>query len=193
MRFLVIVSTLVLAVVAAAPAGGGGWATVGFEPRPDGTKAGETWRPTIFVKQHGVTPLSGLQPVVTIEEADSEASATFYAEPGSEAGVYEADVVFPDPGEWRVTILSGFGDSQVGYGPVADRSPGIECPLRPDPPPGPSGGARPAPGVPALFPRASPPRHSLRVGALVHSRYGGHGHAATEDDSRFRRLSKGAV
>jgi hypothetical protein len=133
MRFLVIVSTLVLAVVAAAPAGGGGWATVGFEPLPDGTKAGETWRPTIFVKQHGVTPLSGLQPVVTIEEADSEASATFYAEPGSEAGVYEADVVFPDPGEWRVTILSGFGDSQVSYGPVAIGSPGIDGHSRPYP------------------------------------------------------------
>ena len=30
-----------------------------------------------------------------------------------------ADVVFPSAGDWRITILSGFGDSQVTYGPVA--------------------------------------------------------------------------
>lgn len=41
--------------------------------------------------------------------------------------------------------------------------------------------------------RTSTARHRLRVSALVHSRHGGHGHAATEDDSRFRRLSQGAV
>ena len=39
----------------------------------------------------------------------------------SEAGVYQADVVFPSEGDWRVTIHSGFGDSQVSYGPVRDR------------------------------------------------------------------------
>jgi hypothetical protein len=33
--------------------------------------------------------------------------------------VYHADVVFPSAGDWRVTILSGFGDSNVTYGPVA--------------------------------------------------------------------------
>ena len=46
----------------------GGWATVGFEPLPDGMSAGGTWNPTIFVKQHGVTPLAGLQPVVEIDD-----------------------------------------------------------------------------------------------------------------------------
>ena len=100
-------------------AAGGGWASVGFEPLPDGTAAGGTWTPTIFVKQHGITPLAGLQPVVMIEEVGSGASTKFLATAGSEAGEYEADVVFPSTGSWRVRILSGFGDSQVTYGPVA--------------------------------------------------------------------------
>ena len=37
--------------------------------------------------------------------------------------MYEADVVFPSEGDWRVTIHSGFGESNVSYGPV-----GIDAP-----------------------------------------------------------------
>ena len=117
MRLLVVLSTL--AALAVAPhAAGGGWASVGFEPLPNGTAAGATWSPTIFVKQHGVTPLEGLQPVVEVY-SDSGAATKFLATETSEAGVYEADVVFPAEGAWNVTIRSGFGDSHVSHGPVA--------------------------------------------------------------------------
>jgi len=54
-----------------------------------------------------------------IEEARSGTSTKFLATAGSEAGEYEANVVFPSTGTWSVRILSGFGDSQVTYGPVA--------------------------------------------------------------------------
>jgi hypothetical protein len=118
MRVLVVLSAIAVALVVAPLGSGGGWATVGFEPLPDGMSAGGTWNPTIFVKQHGVTPLTGLQPVVEI--ADGTGAATrFLATETSEAGAYEADVVFPAQGDWSVTIYSGFGDSQVSYGPVA--------------------------------------------------------------------------
>ena len=119
MRYLAVLATIVLAGVAAAPGGAGGWATVGFEPLPDDVAAGTTWSPTIFVKQHGVTPLSGLRPVVTIEDSVSGRSLSFDAVPSSEAGVYEADIVFPTASTWRVAITSGFGDSNVTYGPVS--------------------------------------------------------------------------
>ena len=119
MRLFVVLGALVCALVLPSLAAGGGWASVGFEPLPDGTEAGGTWTPTIFVKQHGITPLAGLQPVVMVEEVVSGASTKFLATAGSEAGEYEADVVFPSTGSWRVRILSGFGDSQVTYGPVA--------------------------------------------------------------------------
>jgi hypothetical protein len=119
MRALVVLAALVGALALSATAGGGGWAAVGFEPLPDGTSAGGTWSPTIFVKQHGVTPLEGLQPWVTIEDVKTGETAEYVATAASEAGVYEADVVFPGDGDWRVTIDSGFGDSRVTYGPVA--------------------------------------------------------------------------
>jgi hypothetical protein len=122
MRVIVVLGALVAALAVAPAASSGGWATVGFEPLPDGTAAGGTWTPTILIKQHGVTPLSGLQPVVEISD-DSGTVETFTATETSEAGVYEADVIFPSEGDWSVTIQSGFGDSHVTYGPVAVGAP----------------------------------------------------------------------
>ena len=116
MRYLIVASALVAALAAAATAGAGGWATVGFAPLPDGTGAGETWTPKITVLQHGQTPLGGLTPVVTI--TGDERMETFAATETSEVGVYDASVVFPGDGDWRVVIDSGFGESTVTYGPV---------------------------------------------------------------------------
>ena len=119
MRVLVVLSAIAVALAVAPLGSAGGWATVGFEPLPDGMSAGGTWNPTIFVKQHGVTPLAGLQPIVEIVDDRTGAARTFDAIETSEAGVYTAEVVFLTQGDWRVTIHSGFGDSQVSYGPVA--------------------------------------------------------------------------
>jgi hypothetical protein len=134
MRHLVLLSAIAVALAAPSTAAGGGWATVGFTPLPDGTPVGGTWKPTIKVLQHGVTPLGGLKPTVTIEEAAGE-SRTFTATETSETGIYEAEVVFPEAGSWRVTIDSTFGDSRVTYGPVtigaAPGGSGEPFPVRP--------------------------------------------------------------
>jgi hypothetical protein len=122
MRQLVVLGALAAALALAPAASSGGWASVGFAPLPDGTSTGSTWSPTITVKQHGVTPLRGLQPVVEVYD-DSGAAARFVARETSEAGVYTADVVFPSEGSWSVAIHSGFGDSNVTYGPVAVGAP----------------------------------------------------------------------
>jgi hypothetical protein len=122
MRVIVVLGALVAALAVAAPASSGGWATVGFEPLPDGMSAGGTWTPTITVKQHGMTPLAGLSPVVEIYD-EAGAVTRFDATETSKTGVYESDVVFPTAGDWRVTIHSGFGDSHVTYGPFAIGAP----------------------------------------------------------------------
>ena len=113
MRYLIALSALAatIALAAAGTAGAGGWATVGFTPLPDDTTAGGTWNPKITILQHGVTPLEGLHPTVTIDDVDTGASQQFTAVETSQAGIYEADVVFPTDGRWRVTIDSTFGDS----------------------------------------------------------------------------------
>lgn len=123
MRVLVVLGAALAALAVAPLASSGGWATVGFEPPPDdGMSAGGDWHPTIFVKQHGITPMTGLHPVVEIYD-ETGGTETFTAIETSEAGVYEADVTFPSEGEWRVVIHSGFGDSQVTYGPVTIGAP----------------------------------------------------------------------
>jgi hypothetical protein len=124
MRALLVLAAAVGALALPLAAAAGGWATVGFEPLPDGMSAGGTWKPTIFVKQHGVTPLAGLQPLVVIEDAETGETMRFSATEASETGAYSAAVVFPAAGDWRITIHSGFGDSQVTYGPVRIGAPG---------------------------------------------------------------------
>jgi hypothetical protein len=124
MRTQVVLVAIAAALAIAPAAAGGGWATVGFAPLPDGTDAGSTWSPTIHVKQHGVTPLTGLQPIVSIHRDDTGAMHTFTASETGEPGVYRADVVFPVEGSWRVTVESGFGGSNVTYGPVEIGAPG---------------------------------------------------------------------
>lgn len=116
MRYLFVLAALVFAL-APASAGAGGWATVGMAPLPDGVEPGATWSPEITILQHGRTPLDGLSPSVTISD-DGGASHSFTATPAGEPGVYEASVVFPDAGSYRIVVESGFGDSRLTYGPV---------------------------------------------------------------------------
>jgi hypothetical protein len=117
MRYLIALATLVAALVVPATAGAGGWATIGFAPLPDDVEPGQTWTPELTILQHGVTPLDGLSPTITITGAED--AEIFTATPAGEPGKYVANVVFPSAGSWAVAIDSGFGESRLTYGPVA--------------------------------------------------------------------------
>jgi hypothetical protein len=117
MRYLIALATLVAALAVPATAGAGGWATVGFAPLPDDVEPGQTWKPEITILQHGVTPVDGLSPTITIVGAEGE--EVFTAIPAGKPGKYVADVVFPSAGSWAITVDSTFGDSRVTYGPVS--------------------------------------------------------------------------
>jgi hypothetical protein len=99
------------ALVFAAPASAGCWATVGLAPPPAGTAAGEPWTAKITVLQHSRNPLPDADaavPRITILN-DSGAQQTFRAKATDpEAGVYEANVVFPSGGTWRYEVFDGF-------------------------------------------------------------------------------------
>ncbi len=114
MRKLFALTALAIALAAAGTAGAGGWATVGLEPLPNGTEAGETWRAQITVLRHGVTPTDGAAPSVTIRNEQTGRIASFTAEPTGKTGVYEALVVFPEPGKWSFSVDNGL--AATGYG-----------------------------------------------------------------------------
>jgi hypothetical protein len=115
-------AAMVLAVLVAlalpAAASAGGFATVGLSSLPDGTAPGKPWHVTLTILQHGRTPLSNLQPSVTVRSADGKTARTFAARPARKAGLYTADVVFPRAGTWRYEVNDAF--SQVHqFAPVA--------------------------------------------------------------------------
>lgn len=98
--------TLLLVLLAAAPAFAGGWATVGLDSTPAGVVPGKSWDVNITVLQHGRTPLSGLSPIVEIRSGS--VTREFAATPTREPGVYRAAVVFPSAGRWTYRVDDGF-------------------------------------------------------------------------------------
>jgi hypothetical protein len=108
------------ALLLAAPAAAGGFATVGLGPPDSGIGAGDTWNAELTVLQHGVTPLVGVAPVVKISKGGE--THEFAAAPTGEAGVYLAKVEFPSEGSWTYQVDDGFSQThsfaavQIGAG-----------------------------------------------------------------------------
>jgi hypothetical protein len=102
-----------LAAIAAAlalptAATAGGWATVGFDPPPEGLAPGEPWQVDLTILQHGRTPLEGVKPRVMVSSEDGSVDESFLARPTGEPGVYRANVVFESAGTWRLVVDDGF-------------------------------------------------------------------------------------
>lgn len=113
MKKLVLVCTLgfaAIAVIAAPVAAGGGWATAGLSSLPpSGLQTGQDWPVEITVLQHGRTPLTAVQPKLTIRNVETGVTAgTFSAAPTGKAGVYRTVVQFPGAGTWSYEVDDGF-------------------------------------------------------------------------------------
>jgi hypothetical protein len=138
-----LIAGLVAAAVVALPASAaaGGWAIVRVNSTPDGVPAGGTWVVNLEVLQHGLTPLQGVQPRVTVTERRTGASHTVSAKPTGRPGVYRARVVFPRAGEWAYKVYDGFGQAHsypvvhIGEGAVAGATPYAPLELPVDGPP----------------------------------------------------------
>jgi len=94
----------------------GGWAAISVEDLPDYALPGRPFDLVFTVRQHGVEPLSGLEPTVDFVSGSSRQSVAATAT--GESGVYRTTVLFPTPGDWTVTINSGFGPSRVTLVPI---------------------------------------------------------------------------
>jgi hypothetical protein len=139
-----LLTTLVLAGLAYPQvAGAGCWATVTLAPPPSGTAAGDVWTARMTVLQHGRSPLpdaADARPTLTIRNDATREQRTFTAQPTANAGVYEAQVVFPSSGAWRYEVFDDFtswngegapcarthelASAQIGAGPGAKGSAG---------------------------------------------------------------------
>lgn len=108
MRSQLMTLAVATGLVAAAPAAAGGFATAGLAPPPGDVRAGDTWVARVTILQHGRTPLTGVEPSVTITNTDSGERRSFRALPTDEPGVYEASVYVPTAGDWRYEVDDGF-------------------------------------------------------------------------------------
>ena len=76
---------LLLALVFAFPAFGGGWAVITLDELPTNVTAGEPLTIGFTVLQHGKTPMSGLDPTITAN-LEKEQEFVVPAEPEGEPG-----------------------------------------------------------------------------------------------------------
>lgn len=98
----------------------GGWAVITVRDLPDGLAVA---RPTEFaftIRQHGRTPLSGLTPSIEARTGPAIVGSLVRGtvRSGARDGEYVGTITVPRAGEWRVTIRSGFGRSDLALLPL---------------------------------------------------------------------------
>src|SRR6266850_6139146 len=98
------------ATVSAAYAGG--WAIITLKDLPDYGVSGKPINLTFTVRQHGVTLLSNLQPSVRATTGDGLMAKAAVVRT-AKRGEYTAALTLPQPGEWTITINSGFNTSST--------------------------------------------------------------------------------
>jgi len=105
----------------------GGWATITVEDLPEHLVSGQPTTLTFTVRQHGIRLLDDLKPRIEATTATG-GSVQAAANPTGSSGRYAATFTLPSPGDWTITIQSGFGTSRSTLEPIAVIAPGAGSP-----------------------------------------------------------------
>jgi hypothetical protein len=100
------------AVGGAGPAAAGGWAVTVIDPLPGRIVAGQAYKVSFWVLQHGTHPFSASPPISLGEVGlmltdDAGASVSFAGRALAEPAHYTTTVTVPHDGSWRVTGVQG--------------------------------------------------------------------------------------
>ena len=104
----------------------GGWAVITVDDLPEHLVAGKPVQLPFSVRQHGMTPMEGLEPTVTLKSGWTTVTASTVA--GASKGHYVATVTPPKAGEWTIRIQSGFGPSETTLLPLDAIAAGAAAP-----------------------------------------------------------------
>jgi cytochrome c2 len=122
-RLLILLICVLFSFALTIPAFAGGWATITLEELPSGLVAGEQVTLRFAVRQHGVTLMTGLEPVIQARNTQTGEKFTVYALPAeNQTGVYEAVFTFPSAGSWEWTIQAFTMNQRMPEISVADAS-----------------------------------------------------------------------
>jgi hypothetical protein len=105
----------------------GGWAVVTVDALPEYFVAQQPATLSFMVRQHGVTPLKGVSP--TLEARAGSRTIRGAVAPGKQDGQYVASFALPEPGEWTLTIHSGWGSSKLTLLPITTIAAGAAAPV----------------------------------------------------------------
>lgn len=131
LRTVWIAVMLIATTMFAAPVFAGGWAVVTLDHLPDRAAPGQPINIGFVVRQHGVTPLAGLNPKVRLQKKGEAGSSLVTAVAEGDAGHYSAVLTFPSEGVWQWAVETGFWPERqpmpdlivaAGGVPVSDES-----------------------------------------------------------------------
>ena len=123
--FALMLTAVVMLVTATMNAGG--WAVVTVDDLPACVEVGNPTALAFTVRQHGRTPLSGLK--ASIDATSGSLKVAAQAVAAQKPGQYTATIVVPSPGEWIVTIDSGFLGTRLTLLPLIAVEPGAPAPV----------------------------------------------------------------
>lgn len=103
---------VLLSLVLALPVLAGGWAVITLDELPTNVVAGKPLTVGFTVRQHGITPMDGIEPMVTARLGLSE-KFVVQAEPEGERGHYAATLTFPEKGNWEWSIQAFSMDQRM--------------------------------------------------------------------------------
>lgn len=105
-RKLSILAFAVFLVVLLMPTGAlaGGWAVITLDELPQAPIAGQPLLVGFTVLQHGQTPMTDLDPTITLRNPANGDSIVVNAQPDGEPGHYTAELLFPGAGNWNWSI-----------------------------------------------------------------------------------------
>ncbi len=108
---LLVLLALCLSLMLFSPALAGGWAVISLDSLPGEVVAGQPLTIGFTVRQHGRTPLSGLDPEIHLNNTASGEDFVVFAVDDGEVGHYSATFTLPESGNWRWSIQA-FGMDQ---------------------------------------------------------------------------------
>lgn len=115
--------TLALPALVAATAGAyafGGWAVVTIDDLPTQLTVGKPTTFTFVIRQHGISLMNDVKPTIEARTGSMIGGSTINvaATRTTADGQYAASLTVPKAGEWRVTVHSGWGNSQIKLYPL---------------------------------------------------------------------------
>jgi mono/diheme cytochrome c family protein len=120
------VGALLLAAVAGTAYTFGGWCVITVDDLPEYVSVGKPTEITFTIRQHGMTLMDNLQPVIGAKNGATEVKVNAAAK-GS--GRYSASLVVPKGGDWTVTINSGFMNNRSTLAPIPAIAAGATPPV----------------------------------------------------------------